>query len=103
MSDQDNWWKDIRKRNWAEIVEERKLDDEQKSVESIINLVGGENFEKNIIKLNEIKNQLNSIKYSLEQQKFEEVATVIELSKNGFIDVKQNNAFGNIFVKLRKL
>ena len=27
----------------------------------------------------------------------------LELAKNGFIDVKQNNAFGNIFVKLRKL
>ena len=26
----------------------------------------------------------------------------LELSKNGFIDVKQNNAFGNIFVKLRR-
>ncbi len=27
----------------------------------------------------------------------------LELAKNGFIDVKQNNVFGNIFVKLRKL
>ena len=27
----------------------------------------------------------------------------LELAKNGFIDVKQNNAFGNIFVKLRQL
>ena len=26
----------------------------------------------------------------------------LELAKNGFIDVKQNIAFGNIFVKLRK-
>ena len=26
----------------------------------------------------------------------------LELAKNGFIDVKQNSAFGNIFVKLRK-
>ena len=26
----------------------------------------------------------------------------LELAKNGFIDVKQNNVFGNIFVKLRK-
>ena len=25
----------------------------------------------------------------------------LELAKNGFIDVKQNNVFGNIFVKLR--
>ena len=27
----------------------------------------------------------------------------LELAKNGFIDVKQNDAFGNIFLKLRKL
>jgi segregation and condensation protein A len=27
----------------------------------------------------------------------------LELAKNGLIDVKQNNVFGNIFVKLRKL
>ncbi len=27
----------------------------------------------------------------------------LELAKNGFIDVKQNNVFGNIFVKLRQL
>jgi len=27
----------------------------------------------------------------------------LELAKNGFIDVKQNNVFGNIFVKLRRL
>ena len=27
----------------------------------------------------------------------------LELAKNGFIDVKQNDAFGNIFVKLRQL
>jgi chromatin segregation and condensation protein Rec8/ScpA/Scc1 (kleisin family) len=26
----------------------------------------------------------------------------LELAKNGFIDVKQNNVFGNIFVKLKK-
>jgi len=26
----------------------------------------------------------------------------LELAKNGFIDVKQNNAFGNIFVKLKR-
>ena len=26
----------------------------------------------------------------------------LELAKNGFIDVKQNNSFGNIFVKLRQ-
>ena len=26
----------------------------------------------------------------------------LELAKNGFIDVKQNSAFGNIFVKLKK-
>ena len=28
-------------------------------------------------------------------------STALELAKNGFIDVKQNNVFGNIFVKLR--
>ena len=27
----------------------------------------------------------------------------LELAKNGYIDVKQNNVFGNIFVKLRRL
>jgi chromatin segregation and condensation protein Rec8/ScpA/Scc1 (kleisin family) len=26
----------------------------------------------------------------------------LELAKNGFIDVKQNSVFGNIFVKLKK-
>ena len=29
-------------------------------------------------------------------------AIALELAKNGFIDVKQNNVFGNIFVKLKK-
>ena len=43
----------------AEAVE--KLNKEQKSVEKIINIVGGENLEKNISKLNEIKNQLNQM------------------------------------------
>ncbi len=29
--------------------------------------------------------------------------TALELAKNGFIDVKQHNPFGNIFLKLRQL
>jgi len=39
-----------------------KLNEEQKSVEKIINIFGDENFEKNISKLNEIKSQLNYAK-----------------------------------------
>ena len=58
-----------------------KLNKEQKSVESIINLVGGKNLQQNILKLNEIKKQLINAKNSLEQQKLDEVATILENSK----------------------
>ena len=50
-------------------------------VETIINLVGGKNLQQNILKLNEIKKQLINAKNSLEQQKLDEVATILENSK----------------------
>ena len=59
----------------------KKLNNEQKIVESIINLVGGKNLQENIFKLNEIKKQLINAKNSLEQQKLDEVATILENSK----------------------
>ena len=59
----------------------KKLNNEQKMVESIINLVGGKNLQQNILKLNEIKKQLINAKNSLEQQKLDEVATILESSK----------------------
>ena len=59
----------------------KKLNNEQKMVESIINLVGGKNLQENIFKLNEIKKQLINAKNSLEQQKLDEVATILENSK----------------------
>ena len=59
----------------------KKLNTEQKMVESIINLVGGKNLQENIFKLNEIKKQLINAKNSLEQQKLDEVATILESSK----------------------
>ena len=59
----------------------KKLNNEQKKVETIINLVGGKNLQQNILKLNEIKKQLINAKYSLEHQKLDEVATILENSK----------------------
>ena len=59
----------------------KKLNNEQKMVETIINLVGGKNLQQNILKLNEIKKQLINAKNSLEQQKLNEVATILENSK----------------------
>ena len=59
----------------------KKLNNEQKMVETSINLVGGKNLQQNILKLNEIKKQLINAKNSLEQQKLDEVATILENSK----------------------
>ena len=47
----------------------------------LLNLVGGKNLQQNILKLNEIKKQLINAKNSLEQQKLDEVATILENSK----------------------
>jgi len=58
-----------------------KLNKEQKSVELIINFISGENLENNILKLNEVKKQLNNAKNSLERQQFDEVVPMIEASK----------------------
>jgi len=58
-----------------------KLNKEQKSVELIINFISGENLENNILKLNEVKKQLNNAKHSLEKQQFDEVVPMIEASK----------------------
>ena len=70
-----------------------KLNKEQKSVELIVNLVSGENLEKNISKLSEIKNQLTHAKSSLEQQKLDEVASIIEASKVDLDEII--NSFNN--------
>ncbi len=70
-----------------------KLNKEQKSVELIVNLVSGENLEKNISKLGEIKNQLTHAKSSLEQQKLDEVASIIEASKVDLDEII--NSFNN--------
>ena len=59
----------------------KKLNNEQKMVETIINLVGGKNLQQNILKLNEIKKQLINAKNSLEQQKLDAVAAILESSK----------------------
>ena len=59
----------------------KKLNNEQKTVESILNFVGSENLEQNILQLNKIKNQLINAKNSLEQQKLDEVANILESSK----------------------
>ena len=64
-----------------------KLNKEQKSVELIVNLVSGENLEKNVSKLSEIKNQLTHAKSSLEQQKLDEVALIIETSKTNLDEI----------------
>ena len=75
----------------AEAVE--KLNEEQKSVEKIINIFGGENFEKNISKLNEIKSQLNYAKNYLKEQKLDDVANILETSSTGLDDIM--NSFEN--------
>ena len=69
----------------AEAVE--KLNEEQKSVEKIINIFGGENFEKNISKLNEIKSQLNYAKNYLKEQKLDDVANILETSNANLDDI----------------
>jgi len=80
-----------------------KLNKEQKSVEIIIDLIGGENLEKNILKLNEIKKQLDIAKNSLEQHKLDVVASTIEVSKKNldeiiksFNDIENNSKVGEI-------
>ncbi len=80
-----------------------KLNKEQKSVEIIIDLIGGENLEKNILKLNEIKKQLDIAKNSLEQHKLDVVASTIEFSKKNldeiiksFNDIENNSKVGEI-------
>ena len=70
-----------------------KLNDEQKSVEKIINIFGGENFEKNISKLNEIKSQLNYAKNYLKEQKLDDVANILETSNANLDDII--NSFEN--------
>ena len=70
-----------------------KLNEEQKSVEKIINIFGGENFEKNISKLNEIKNQLNYAKNYLKEQKLDDVANILETSNANLDDII--NSFEN--------
>ena len=75
----------------AEAVE--KLNEEQKSVEKIINIFGGENFEKNISKLNEIKSQLNYAKNYLKEQKLDDVANILETSSTSLDDII--NSFEN--------
>ena len=58
-----------------------------------MNLVSGENLEKNVSKLSEIKNQLTHAKSSLEQQKLDEVASIIEASKVDLDEII--NSFNN--------
>ena len=70
-----------------------KLNEEQKSVEKIINIFGGENFEKNISKLNEIKSQLNYAKNYLKEQKLDDVANILETSNTSLDDII--NSFEN--------
>ena len=70
-----------------------KLNEEQKSVEKIINIFGGENFEKNISKLNEIKSQLNYAKNYLKEQKLDAVANILETSNTNLDDII--NSFEN--------
>jgi chromosome segregation protein len=70
-----------------------KLNEEQKSVEKIINIFGGENFEKNISKLNEIKSQLNYAKNYLKEQKLDNVANILETSNANLDDII--NSFEN--------
>ena len=59
----------------------KKLNNEQKIVESILNFVGSESLDQNILQLNKIKDQLINAKNSLEQQKLDEVANFLESSK----------------------
>ena len=59
----------------------KKLNNEQKTVESILNFVGSESLNQNILQLNKIKDQLINAKNSLEQQKLDEVANILESSK----------------------
>ena len=70
-----------------------KLNEEQKSVEKIINIFGDENFEKNISKLNEIKSQLNYAKNYLKEQKLDDVANILETSNANLDDII--NSFEN--------
>ena len=84
----------------------KKLNDEQKTLESIINLVGGKNLEQNISKLNKIKNQLINAKNLLEQQKLDEATSVLEISKvsldeliNIFENSKNKNKINEISLK----
>ena len=70
-----------------------KLNEEQKSVEKIINIFGGENFEKNISKLNEIKSQLNYAKNYLKEQKLDDVANILETSNTNLDNII--NSFEN--------
>ena len=59
----------------------KKLNNEQKIVESILNFVGSKSLDQNILQLNKIKDQLINAKNSLEQQKLDEVANILESSK----------------------
>ena len=84
----------------------KKLNNEQKSFESIINLIGKENSEKNILKLNKIKNQLDAAKNSLEQKKLDEVAINLEASRdilneiiNSFENEENKNKFTEVNLK----
>ena len=84
----------------------KKLNNEQKSFESIINLIGKENSEKNILKLNKIKNQLDAAKNSLEQKKLDEVAVNLEASRdilneiiNSFENEENKNKFTEVNLK----
>ena len=70
-----------------------KLNEEQKSVEKIINIFGDENFEKNISKLNEIKSQLKYAKNYLKEQKLDDVANILETSNANLDDII--NSFEN--------
>jgi len=70
-----------------------KLNEEQKSVEKIINIFGDENFEKNISKLNEIKSQLKYAKNYLKEQKLDDVANILETSNTNLDDII--NSFEN--------
>ena len=82
LIDIDSKYYETEKKSNEDLAEAvKKLNNEQKTVESILNFVGSESLDQNILQLNKIKDQLINAKNSLEQQKLDEVANILESSK----------------------
>ena len=70
------------------------------AIQRLKNIFGNVTEWTNLLKLIPKFNEKKIINKSILSSNF--VAS-LELAKNGFIEVKQNESFGNIFVKLKQL